>query len=78
MATTTPARTESAMVEGDQAVTLRGLDWKGYLTILRLRGERPVPRMIYLDGELQLVSPSYIHERLSQRLGIFVMEVVVD
>jgi len=33
--------------------------------------------MVYLDGELQLVSPSYVHERLSQRLGIFVMEVVV-
>jgi Uma2 family endonuclease len=77
MATTIPIRSASAADDGDQCVTLRGLDWRGYLTMLRLRGERPVPRMIYLDGELLLVSPSYIHERLAQRLGILVMEVVV-
>jgi Uma2 family endonuclease len=33
--------------------------------------------MIYLDGDLLLVSPSYIHEQLAERLGIFVHEVVV-
>jgi Uma2 family endonuclease len=79
MATTIPSSTRSAaaLVQGDQCVTLRGIDWKGYLTILRLRGERPVPRMIYCDGELLLVSPSYIHERLSELLGIFIIEVVV-
>jgi len=78
MATTTPARTESATVEGDQCVTLRGLDWKGYLTMLRLRGERRVPRMVYLDGELLLVSPSFTHERFSYRFGLLVMVVVEE
>jgi Uma2 family endonuclease len=78
MATTIPTRSASATVEGDQCVTLRGLDWKGYLTMLRLRGERPVPRMIYLDGELSLVSPSYFHECLAERLGLLVMVIVEE
>jgi Uma2 family endonuclease len=78
MATTIPTRSVSATVEGDQCVTLHDLDWKGYLTMLRLRGERPVPRMVYLDGSLQLVSPSYVHEFLKKRLGTFVLEVVVE
>jgi Uma2 family endonuclease len=78
MATTIPTRPAAATVEGDQCVTLRGLDWKGYLTMLRLRGERPVPRMVYLDGELLLVSPSYIHERLAERLGMLVMVIVEE
>src|SRR5580704_952526 len=80
MATTTsistPAAT-TATIEGDQCVMLRGVGWKGFLTVLRLRGDRPAPRMIYLDGDLILVSPSYIHERLAKRLGMFVIEVVV-
>jgi Uma2 family endonuclease len=45
--------------------------------MLRLRGERGVPRMVYLDGDLWLMSPSFPHERLAERLGLFVMEVVV-
>ena len=45
--------------------------------MLRLRGERGVPRMTYLDGNLWLMSPSFSHERLAERLGYFVMEVVV-
>ena len=56
MATTIPIRAAADVVEGDQCVTMRGLDWKGYLTMLRLRGERSVPRMVYLDGDLLLAS----------------------
>jgi Uma2 family endonuclease len=77
MATTISDQTVAAAAEGDQCVTLGGLDWKGYSTMLRLRGDRPAPRMIYLDGDLLLVSPSFIHERLGKRLGMFVIEVVV-
>ena len=45
--------------------------------MLRLRGEKSRPQMIYLDGDLLLMSPSFIHERLDERLGSFVIEVVV-
>src|SRR5690348_2763174 len=75
MATATPKR--PAALDGDQCVELRGFDWRGYSTMLRLRGERPCPRMIYLDGDLYLVSPSMRHENLKELLGIFVSEVVL-
>jgi Uma2 family endonuclease len=63
-------------VEGDRCVVLRDIGWAGYSTMLRLRGERSVPRMTYLDGDLWLMSPSFSHERLAERLGAFVVEVV--
>jgi len=71
------SRSGSDAIAGDQCVAMHGLDWKAYRTMLRLRGERPAPKMVYLDGSLELVSPSYPHERLAIRLGQFVMEVVV-
>ena len=63
--------------EGDQCVAIRDIGWKGYCTLLRLRGERSMPRMVYLDGTVWLMSPSFPHERLKTRLGHFVTEVVV-
>jgi Uma2 family endonuclease len=63
--------------EGGQCVAPRDVGWKGYVTLLRLRGERPMPKMVYLDGTVWLMSPDYPHERLKWRLGQFVTEVVV-
>ncbi len=62
--------------EGDRSVALREIGWKGYLTLLRLRGERPTPRMVYLDGTVWLMSPTFPHERLKKRLGWIVEEIV--
>jgi Uma2 family endonuclease len=67
----------SAEAIGDQCVEFPAIGWKGYCTLLRLRGARSMPRMIYLDGTVWLMSPAFPHERLSVRLGLFVMEVVV-
>jgi hypothetical protein len=36
------------------AMTSSALDWDGYQTLLDLRGERPQPRMAYLDGVVEL------------------------
>ncbi len=55
--------------DGDQCVEFPGIGWKGYVTLLRLRGERSMPKMVYLDGTVWLMSPSFPHERLKQRLG---------
>ncbi|MGP0065881.1 MAG: Uma2 family endonuclease [Isosphaeraceae bacterium] len=63
--------------DGDRRVALRDVGWKGYLTLLRLRGERPTPRMVYLDGTVWLMSPTFPHERLKTRLDQFVTEVLV-
>jgi Uma2 family endonuclease len=75
-ATKTLDRTSGA--GDDQCVVLRNVDWKGYLAILRVRGEKPVPRMVYLDGSLVLVSPSYSHERLKELLGLLIMVLVEE
>ena len=71
---TTP---QTTVTGGDQYVEFPGIGWRGYLMMSRLRGERSTPRMIYLDGDLLLVSPSHTHEWLKERFRIFVAEVVV-
>ncbi len=76
--TPTPVQAPDQVVQGDQRVVMRGIGWEGYLTMLRLQGERSRPQMVYLDGNLQLMSPSVIHERLNDRLGMFVRVVVEE
>jgi Uma2 family endonuclease len=64
--------------DGDQCVVLRDIGWKGYTTLLKVRGERSIPRMVYLDGSLLLLSPSYFHGRLKELLGCFIMTLVAE
>lgn len=45
----------------DHFVHLR-VDWQGYRQLLALRGERSVPRITYLKGVVELMSPSRYHE----------------
>lgn len=46
----------------DHFVTLRGVSFTEYETMLRWRGESAVPRMTYLEGTLELMTPSIFHE----------------
>ncbi len=72
---TTPERTTDA--GADQRVVFPDVGWKGYATLLKLRGERRQPRMVYRDGTLYLMSPAFPHEFLKERLGSIITEVVV-
>lgn len=74
---TTTTRDTAPSPLGDQCVVLRGVGWAGYSTLLRLRGERNRPKIVYLDGDVYLMSPAFAHEFLKKRLGHFVAEVVV-
>ncbi len=76
MATVTETVSEQALA--DQLVTLQNVDWKGYVALLRIRGERSRPRMIYLDGTVSLMSPSRTHEEMASRLGDLVKVVVEE
>ncbi|WP_165230098.1 Uma2 family endonuclease [Aquisphaera insulae] len=67
---TTPER--EAGTETDQCIILDRVDWPDYEAMLRMRGERSSPRIVYLDGRLSLVSPSYRHESLKIHLEYFV------
>jgi Uma2 family endonuclease len=46
----------------DHFVYLHDVSWDLYEALLAVRGESSVPRMTYLEGELELMSPSKYHE----------------
>jgi Uma2 family endonuclease len=43
--------------------------WSAYEAQLALRGDAPVPRVAYLDGAMELMSPPRDHERLKSYIG---------
>ncbi len=56
----------------DQIVRLEGATWGDFQRILEIRGDRPVPRMAYLEGVLELMTPSQPHESLKSWIGCLV------
>ena len=48
--------------DADQFVYLHGLSWEAFETILELRGDSSSPKLAYIDGELEIMSPSWGHE----------------
>jgi Uma2 family endonuclease len=72
------APTPATDAEGDQCVVLADIGWEGYSKLLKIRGERSIPRMIYLGGSVLLMSPSIPHERLAELLGAFVLVVAEE
>lgn len=63
--------------EVDQRVILSGVSWWQFEAMLAIRGDRPVPRMTYLEGELELMSPSRNHETL-KKLFARLLEAYAD
>jgi Uma2 family endonuclease len=53
----------------DHFVRLSNVSWELYEALLAVRGESSVPRMTYLEGELELMSPSKYHERDKKRFA---------
>jgi Uma2 family endonuclease len=46
----------------DHVVVLPNVTWDMYEALLARRGERPMPRYAYLDGELEVITTSMRHE----------------
>jgi len=53
----------------DRIVVLRGATWADYQRVLEVRGENPIPRIAYLPGVLELMTPSRSHESLKSIIG---------
>lgn len=53
----------------DHAVRLSGVTWADYERLLEIRGEAAVPRLTFLEGQLEIMSPSRDHERLKSMIG---------
>lgn len=53
----------------DRFVVRRGVSWSEYLQVLEERGEHSAPRIAYLEGVLEIMSPAERHEQLKSRIG---------
>jgi len=53
----------------DQRLVRYGVPWSHFEVELALRGDRSSPRMAYLQGALEIMSPSKDHERIKSYIG---------
>lgn len=53
----------------DQRIVLHGIPWAEFEAFLHMKGSAPVPRIAYISGALELVSPSKDHERIKSWIG---------
>ena len=53
----------------DQRLVTYNVPWEHFEVQLALRGDRPVPRMAYLRGAFEQMTPSQHHERVKSYIG---------
>jgi Uma2 family endonuclease len=53
----------------DDMIVLRDVTWADYQRLLEIRGERPAPRLTYVEGVLELMTPSQPHESIKSMIG---------
>ena len=63
------ASVEPAPPQQDHVVLLRDATWADYQRILEIRGEKSVPRLAYLEGTVEIMSPSHFHEGIKSMIG---------
>lgn len=77
-----PEPVPAAQGAPDSIVVLRGATWADFQRVLELKGDSSVPRVAYLEGVLELMTPSQTHESVKSMLGRLVeawcMEKGVD
>jgi hypothetical protein len=56
----------------DHFVRLHGVSWADYQRLLRIRGDHSAPRITYLEGEVEIMSPSRSHESIKSFIGCLV------
>ena len=74
----TPTPVPQPAPEADQRLIMYGIAWSGYEAQLALRGDAPVPRVAYLDGAMELMSPSRDHERIKSFIGLLIETYALD
>lgn len=53
----------------DQRVVIHGLDWWRFEAMLAIRGDRSGVRLAYLEGDLEITSPSRTHEAIKKTIA---------
>lgn len=62
----------------DHFVLLDGVTWSDYERLLAARGDRSAPRISYLEGALEIMSPSFDHEAIRSLIGCLVEAYCLD
>jgi len=62
-------REDDGTTESDHIVVLHDVSWEDYERILEIRGDHSAPRISYLEGELEIMSPGKNHEIIKSRIG---------
>jgi Uma2 family endonuclease len=55
--------------DADSIVVLHDVSWEDYERLLAMRGDHSAPRISYLEGEVEIMSPSRDHEVVKSRIG---------
>jgi len=55
--------------DGDEIVILGGMTWADYERLLAERGDRSAPRIAFLEGTVEIMSPSRDHESIGYRIS---------
>jgi Uma2 family endonuclease len=53
----------------DHFVVLEGVAWADYERLVEVRGDRSAPRITYLEGRVEIMSPSWNHEAIKSLIG---------
>lgn len=53
----------------DHIVVLHDVTWEDYERLLEMRGDHSAPRISYLEGEVEIMSPSKDHELIKSFIG---------
>ncbi len=62
----------------DERIVLNGRSWADFEQLLAIRGDAPAPRMAYLDGMVELMSPSDGHEETKSMLAVLVEQYCLE
>jgi Uma2 family endonuclease len=55
--------------DADRRLTMSNVDWWQLEAFLSIRGDEPVPRIAYLEGTLELMSPSKTHQGVKKTIA---------
>jgi Uma2 family endonuclease len=69
MSTAPILATPSLVEDHDQRVILDGIEWWQFESFLAIRGDRAGVRVTYLEGQLEIMSPSRSHEMLKKMIA---------
>src|SRR5205085_1942468 len=62
----------------DSIVVFHDVSWEDYERMLVIRGDHSAPRISYLEGELEILSPSKDHEMIKSYIGCLVEEWCIE